>query len=126
LAFCQQHYTDMPLFDNFQQEVRSVLSSLIKDRLFGGSETDYQVFQAAETQTARLLWQAKTERIKLSDFAEEFFRRLGDELHHPMLLRKGELHRLVAFVDPARIPAEVSAKLDLLQAIFALAPNDEN
>jgi ABC-type multidrug transport system ATPase subunit len=126
LAFCQQHYTDMPLFDNFQQEVRSVLSSLIKDRLFGGSETDFQVFQAAETQTARLLWQAKTERIKLSDFAEEFFRRLGDELHHPMLLRKGELHRLVAFVDPARIPAEVSEKLDLLQAIFALAPNDEN
>jgi hypothetical protein len=116
----------MGLFGNFQEEINSVLSSLIKERVFAGNDADYQVFHTAESQAAKLLWEAKTERLKLSDFAEEFFRRLADKLGKAMLLRKGELHRLVAFVQPDRIPAEVSEKLDLLSAIFALAPNDEN
>ena len=43
-----------------------------------------------------------------------------------MLLRKGELHRLVRFVDPASIPAEVGGKLDLLREIFDHAnPGEE-
>jgi ABC-type nitrate/sulfonate/bicarbonate transport system ATPase subunit len=126
LAYCQAHYADMSLLGNFQEEINSVLSSLIKERVFAGNEADYQVFHSAESQAAKLLWEAKTERLKLSDFAEEFFRRLADKLGNAMLLRKGELHRLVAFVQPERIPAEVSEKLDLLRALFALAPNDEN
>jgi hypothetical protein len=34
------------------------------------------------------------------------------------LMKKGEFHRLVDYVDPQSIPAEVGAKLDLLQEIF--------
>jgi hypothetical protein len=125
-AYCQDCYRDMSLFGSFQEEINTVLSSLIKERVFEGREADYQVFKTAETQVARLLWESETRRTKLSDFAEEFFRRLAEALGHAMLLRKGELHRLVAYVEPARIPAEVSEKLDLLKAIFELAPNDEN
>ncbi len=43
-----------------------------------------------------------------------------------MLLRKGELHRLIDFVEPAAIPEEVSRKLDLLAALFDSArPGEE-
>lgn len=123
--FARDHYADMPLFDNFQPAIDSVLAALLKERLFAGSDSDFQVFQAAEPATARLLWEAKTERLKLSDFAEEFFRRLATQLGHAMLLRKGELHRLVAHVEPGRIPAEVREKLDLLRGVFLSASTDE-
>ena len=124
-AYALEQYADMQLFDGFQQEIDSVLAQLVRERLFADSEADFQVFRAAEAHTARLLWEAKTERMKLSDFAEEFFRRLAEKLGHAMLLRKGELHRLVACVEPARIPAEVTEKLDLLRAVFLLAPNED-
>lgn len=35
-----------------------------------------------------------------------------------MLLRKGELYKLMTFVDPASISEEVGETLDLLQALF--------
>jgi hypothetical protein len=56
--------------------------------------------------------------VKLSSFAEEFFRRLGMKLQRPMLLRKGELHRLVKLVDVASISNEVVQKLNALQALL--------
>ena len=65
-----------------------------------------------------MIWDTKTERLKMSDFAEEFFRRLAKRLGHAMLLRKGELHQLVPLSDPASIPGEVRDKLDLLQNLF--------
>jgi hypothetical protein len=42
-----------------------------------------------------------------------------------MLLRKGELHRLVAYVSPASIAPEVNEKLDLLAKLFSAAVPDE-
>jgi hypothetical protein len=65
------------------------------------------------------------QRIKLSDFAEEFFRRLALNNGLPMLLRKGELHRLVPYVNPTLIDDEVRAKLDALQRCFEHAIPDE-
>ena len=42
-----------------------------------------------------------------------------------MLFRKGDLHRLVRFVEPSSILPEVGEKLDLLQALFdGAAPGD--
>ena len=55
---------------------------------------------------------------KLSDFAEEFFRRLAGELGHAMLLRKRDLHRLVDFMDADAVAEEVSEKLELLAELF--------
>jgi hypothetical protein len=54
----------------------------------------------------------------MSDFAEEVFRRLAKRLGDAMLLRKGELHRLVPLSDPASLPSEVTEKLDLLRNLF--------
>lgn len=114
-AHVADHYRDMTLFDAFPNQV---LDDLILDRVFAGRQEDFATWRNAGVDAARLLWEARTERVKLSDFAEEFYRRLAQKLGHAMLLRKGELHRLVRFVDPASIPSEVARELDLLKALF--------
>ena len=114
-------YSDMPLFSQFENEINEVLDGLILEIVFAGSAKDFATWQVLEPDAARLLWEARTERVKLSYFAEEFFRRLADQLGHAMLLRKGQLHRLVEIADPATIPAEVAEKLDLLAELFEAA-----
>ena len=97
------------------------------ERVFAGNDRDFATWQGLEPDAARLLWEARTERVKLSDFAEEFFRRLAARLGHAMLLRKGELHRLVEFADPAAVPEEVTEKLDMLVELFSSAnPGEES
>jgi len=116
--YVADQYSAVSLFSGYAAEAEAVLSTLILERVFSGEEQDYQTWQNASPDAGRLLWEAKTERIKLSDFAEEFFRRLAEKQGHAMLMKKGEFHRLVNYVDPQSIPAEVGAKLDLLQEIF--------
>lgn len=111
-------YGDMTLFDSFRRDARDVLDVLIRERVFAGIAADFKVYRGLPPDAARVLWEAKTERIKLSDFAEEFFRRLAAKLGQRMLLRKGELHQLVAYADPQAIPNEVREKLDLLIDVF--------
>ena len=115
-----EHYRkDSPLFlGEVRDASEETLDALILERVFDGREDDLATWKAASADAARLLWEARTERVKLSDLAEEFFRRLAERLGHAMLLRKGELHRLVRFVDPASIPPEVGEKLDRLGALF--------
>ena len=114
-----EHYKDLPLFfGEVRDQSEEVLDTLILERVFDGRERDLDTWKSARADAARLLWEARTERLKLGDFSEEFFRRLAERLGHAMLLRKGELHRLVRFADPASIPAEVGEKLDLMGAIF--------
>lgn len=125
--YARHAYRDLPLFGQFESEIDEVFDGLTRERVFGGNDRDFATWQGLEPDAARLLWEARTERVKLSDFAEEFFRRLADSLGHAMLLRKGELHRLIEFVDPATIPDEVTEKLDLLAALFSGAnPGEES
>lgn len=119
--YARIQYEDMELFGGFRQEIDGVLDDLILEQVFDGVEADFQAWTQAAPEVARVLWEAKTERRKLSVFAEEFFRRLAQRLSGQMLLKKGELHRLVQFVDPKVIPVEVYEKLDLLADIFAAA-----
>ena len=125
-AYAKQEYSDMPLFGQFGRDIDEVLDALILEYIFSDRSRDFATWRGLDAEAARLLWEARTERIKLSDFAEEFFRRLADRLGHAMLLRKGELHRLVEFTDPLSIPEEVSEKLDLMTDLFAAArPGEE-
>jgi ABC-type multidrug transport system ATPase subunit len=125
-AYATNAYGCMPLFNKFQPEIDEVLDGLILERVFAGRASDFATWKGLDVAAAHLFWEAKTERIKLSDFAEEFFRRLADRLGHAMLLRKGELHRLIDFVDPKALPEEVSEKLDLLESLFRDAvPGEE-
>ena len=107
-----EHY-GTGLFSNAAEEV---LDALIRERVFDARQ--FAAWKGADADTAQVLWDARTERLKLSEFAEEFFRRLGQRLGHSMLLRKGELYRLIRRVDPASILLEVEQKLDLMQALF--------
>lgn len=109
------------LFDASRLEVDEVLDALILERVFDSVEVDFLAWKHAPAEAARIVWEATTQRLKLSTFAEEFFRRLAGRLGGSMLLKKGELHRLMAVVDPKTIPAEVSDKLDLLQSLFTAA-----
>lgn len=102
--------------------IEATLDEVLTELVFDGSADDYRAWQQSPADAARLVWEAKTERRKLSTLAEEFFRRLATRMGTPMLLRKGELHRLVA--EATLTPAaqtEVRAKLDLLAELFESA-----
>ncbi|CAN7252850.1 AAA family ATPase [Pseudorhodoferax sp. LjRoot39] len=120
-GYAARHYADMELFGGHQQEIDDVLDALVLEQVFDGDAGDFATWRQSPPDAAQLVWASKTERRKLSAFAEEFFRRLAQRLGHPMLLKKGELHRLVADAPVASIAAEVSEKLDLLAALFARA-----
>lgn len=123
--FASLHFADLDLFGGFQKEIDEVLEALTLELVFDGIAGDLAAWKQSPPDAARLIWEAKTERRKLSTFAEEFFRRLAQKMGGPMLLKKGELHRLIAHVDPRTIPAEVSQKLDLLDQLFTHATTQE-
>ena len=120
-GYAVSHYADMELFAGHQQEIDEVLDALVLEQVFDGDAGDFSTWQQLPPDAAQLVWASKTERRKLSAFAEEFFRRLAQRLGHPMLLKKGELHQLVANAPTASIAAEVGEKLDLLATLFASA-----
>ena len=118
----QQYPTD----DLFAQEVSTAidetLAEVVTQSVFGGNATDYQAWLQFPPEAARLVWEAKTERLKLSTLAEAFFRQLAQRMGGPMLLTKGELHRLVRYAElPASAQTEIRAKLDLLARLFEKA-----
>lgn len=109
------------LFDASELEVDEVLDALVLERVFDSIEVDFLAWKQAPPEAARIVWEAKTQRLKLSTFAEDFFRRLAGHVSGSMLLKKGELHRLIPTIEPQAIAAEVSEKLDLLHSLFKSA-----
>jgi len=119
--YAQGQYAELELFGGFAFEIDEVLDALVFEKIFQSLDADFQAWKKAPAEAARIVWEAKTQRIKLSTFAEEFFRKLAERVSGAMLLKKGELHRLVAIVDPKMITAEVVEKLDLLNHLFESA-----
>lgn len=120
--YALSHYAEMELFGGHQLEIDEVLDALLLEQVFDGIVADWQAWRNSPPEAVRIVWEAKTQRIKLSTLAEEFFRRLALRLGGSMLLKKGELHRLVSTVDAHAVPQEVNEKLDLLLALFQNAP----
>lgn len=121
--YAYQHY---PADDLFTQHARShvdeALAETLRDEVFGGSQADYETWAASPTDAARLIWETSTQRRKLSTVAESFFRRLAQRVGGAMLLKKGELHRLIPHAQlAASVQAEVSEKLNLLEQLFQQA-----
>ena len=107
---------------------REILDEMSLEQVFDGSEQDFSVWKALdsnEPNASRLLWTAQAAQVKMSDFAEDFFRRLSERTDQPMLLRKNSLHRLIEYVDPVTIPPEISEKLDMLADLFENAKPNE-
>ncbi|MBB6563703.1 energy-coupling factor transporter ATP-binding protein EcfA2 [Acidovorax soli] len=119
--YAQRQYADMDLFGGHRAEIDEVLDGLVLEQIFDGIGSDLDTWRGLPQDAAQLVWVSKTERRKLSTFAQEFFRRLAQRLGGPMLLTKGELHRLVAYAPVASIAQEVTEKLNLLQTLFARA-----
>lgn len=119
--YAREYYRLSPRFPLVEIEIQSVLDSLICERVFQGSDTDMDTWKALEGDGARLVWDTRSERVKLSDFAEEFFRRLAEGLGDSMLLRKGELYKLVRHVPPNSVSAEVKGNLDALDELLRYA-----
>ena len=114
-----------PLFEGDLDTIDEVLDALILEHVFEGRKREFGLWKAADPETGRLVWTAQTQRLKLSAFAEDFFRRLAERLGHAMLLRKGELYRLVDFMSDDEVPEEVATKLDLLEDLFTNAQPEE-
>jgi len=119
-----RQYSDATLFGGHRTEIDRVLQDLTREFVFSGSLTDYATYEKLPDDAKRFVWDTKTQRIKLSTFAEEFFRRLAHELGDEMLLTKGSLHRMVDLVPPEQFGAEVRQKLDSLNAVFQVAISD--
>ena len=117
-AFTFAEYQDFPLY---QVQIERVLDTLILERVFKSESSNFYTWQNQDVGGARLVWEASTQGLKLSELAEEFFRQLANEFDSPMLLRKGELYKLVDFLDPLTISPEVSEKIDLLQEFLEKA-----
>ncbi len=121
LRYAAHANRELDLFAMPDELTRSVLDEAILERIFGGDESDFRIYSESPAEARRLIWDAKTQTIKLSTFAEEFFRRLGSRTAFEMLLTKGELHHLIPFVAAESIPREVIEKLDLLEELFRQA-----
>jgi hypothetical protein len=120
-SYAESQYEDMDLFDGHKAEIGAVLDALVLEEVFDGVAADFGTWRQSSAEAARLIWEGKTAQRKLSALAEEFFRRLAGKLGGAMLLKKGELHRLVRFAPVDAIPAEVGRKLDMLAELFATA-----
>ncbi len=102
--------------------VDAALAETLRDEVFGGRQADYDTWTASPHDAANLIWEARTERVKLSAVAESFFRRLAQRLGGAMLLKKGELHRLIPGAQlSVSAEEEVCQKLNLLQELFEQA-----
>lgn len=114
--FAHQALSHASLFGQFKHEIDETLRQAVRELVFGKIERDFEVWENADANTSEVLWHAQTKSIKVSHFAEEFFRRLAERTGYAMLLRKGDLHRLIEYVEPETIPREVRTKLDLIVA----------
>jgi predicted ATPase len=117
-AFSVAKIGQFELFDGFVREIEDILASLIAESLFGGSNSDMAAYADAPPPAARLIWEARTERLKLSKFAEKFFSALALKTGGAPLLSKGQYHLLIEYVDSASLAAEIGEKLDAIQEMF--------
>jgi ABC-type branched-subunit amino acid transport system ATPase component len=117
-----QYPSDDLFTQQAQGAIEDVLTEILLTSVFDGNAADHELWRGLPPDAARLIWEAKTERRKLSILAEDFFRRLSQRMGGSMLLKKGELHRLVPFADLSPgAEIEIRAKLLQLQQLFEQA-----
>lgn len=111
-----EQYTEAPLY---QEVTAETLDELILEQTFQGHAKDFETWKGLNSDAARLLWESATKDIKLSNFAEEFFRRISKRLGQVMLLRKSDLYQLVKYSNAELISEEVTEKLDVLYNLLS-------
>ncbi|MCH7226184.1 ATP-dependent nuclease [Haloferula sp. A504] len=120
-AYAMRHLDDQELFEGFRPVIDEIQRELLLERVFGGAEEDLSAYLEAEPNQKSLIWRAQTSGVKLSDFAEEFFRRLAAKSGTRMLLRKGELHLLIDECSGEHFNGEIREVLDLIAQLLSPA-----
>jgi len=105
--------------DLFQNAPETTMHALLLERIFDGNTLDLDNYVRADSSIRKTLWRAQTKRRKLSDFAEEYFRRFAEATGTPMLFRKGSLHELIPFCDSSEFNGEVKEKLNALHRMIS-------
>jgi ABC-type branched-subunit amino acid transport system ATPase component len=103
----------------FADSRKQVMNGLLAEFIFSDEPEDLEAYMRADLPTRKALWRAKTQHLKLSRIAEEYFRRIAVATATPMLLRKGLLHELVAICDADELNGDVKAKLDALHKLLS-------
>jgi ABC-type arginine transport system ATPase subunit len=112
----EKHLGVEELFANSRKQV---MEAMLKEFIFSDEPADLDAYERADLPTRKALWRAKTQHLKLSTFAEEYFRRIALATATPMLLRKGLLHELVDICDPEEMNGDVRAKLVALHKLLS-------
>lgn len=123
MHYAKENLQDLELFDGFSQQIEKTIKELLLKRVFDGSDDDLAAYWSADTQQKNLIWRTATERLKLSDFAEEFFRQIAARTGTSMLLKKARLFELIGHKSMVELNGEVREKLDALQEL--LQPKQE-
>ncbi len=103
----------------FASSRKQVMDAMLAEFVFNDEPEDLDAYLRADQPTRKALWRAKTQHLKLSRIAEEYFRRIAAATATPMLLRKGLLHELVAIGDADELNGDVKAKLDALHKLLS-------
>ena len=103
----------------FASSRKQVMNAMLAEFVFNDEPEDLDAYLRADQPTRKALWRAKTQHLKLSRIAEEYFRRIAAATATPMLLRKGLLHELVAICDADELNGDVKAKLDALHKLLS-------
>ena len=114
----QNHYREHPLLGNHKKLAPKILDSLIQKHVFANKRRNFNIWNESPSEAQQLLWEEKTKTCKLSDLAEEFYRKFAAAIKSPMMYRKGKLYQLIELVEPESIPEEVTEKLDRLQDLL--------
>jgi ABC-type cobalamin/Fe3+-siderophores transport system ATPase subunit len=112
----ERHLGQEELFGSARAEV---MNEMLREFIFTDDPNDIDAYLRGDHTTRMALWRAKTQFLKLSNFAEEYFRRVARATATPMLLRKGVLHQLVELCDPEDLNGDVKAKLDALYSLIS-------
>jgi AAA15 family ATPase/GTPase len=113
LKFVENWYkkSELELFMHEGVEIFSQsLDEILLTKVFGNSAEVLEQYHKGTKDVKRFMLR----NIKMSEFAEETFRRYAEKMNQPILLSKGEFYRLVTFCPVEEIPNEVSEKLGLL------------
>jgi predicted ATPase len=110
--------TKKGLFATKYNEIDEVIEQLVLEQIFNNNQKDFETYRSLSGDAAQLIWNTKTAQVKMSGFAEEFFKRLSVKINDSILLKKGEFHKLISFIDAQVIDTEVEEKLNILYELF--------
>ncbi|WP_025769914.1 AAA family ATPase [Thioalkalivibrio sp. HK1] len=118
-AFLRKVLDDQNLLEsNDIKKGERILDRMILNEVFDKNDDEFETWKAMDEKSSGFLWEARTERMKISDFAERFFQELSKISTREMLTRKGEFYRLIELMEDNDIPKEVEEKLDAIHDLL--------